>query len=91
MASESKAPARPAQGALLLHASRAVIPRNAGLKRAPWWVCQAAAPLIVLIAFGGERQTPHASPPSPIAFALLIVAAIWLWPVERRARAPKSI
>ncbi|MFI5012887.1 MAG: hypothetical protein ACHQAY_11110 [Hyphomicrobiales bacterium] len=42
-------------------------------RRAPW------PPLIVLVGFGWELQTSHASPHGPIAFGLLIVAALWLW------------
>jgi len=45
----------------------------------------AVLPLIVLLAFGWELQTSHASPNGPIAFALLIVAAIWMWWSDRRA------
>ena len=35
-------------------------------------------PLILLVAFGWVLQTSHASPHGPIAFALLIVAAVWM-------------
>jgi hypothetical protein len=42
-------------------------------------------PLIVLLAFGWELQTSHASPNGPIAFGLLIVAAVWMWWSDRRA------
>jgi hypothetical protein len=48
-------------------------------RKAPW------PPLIVLLAFGWQLETAHASPHGPIAFALLIVAAIWLWWAERNA------
>jgi hypothetical protein len=50
-----------------------------------WW-----APLVVLLAFGWELQESHASPNGPIAFSLLIVAALWIWWSDRRAaqRAP---
>lgn len=41
--------------------------------------------MIPLLAFGWELQTAHASPHGPIAFALLIVAAGWLWWARRRA------
>jgi hypothetical protein len=41
-------------------------------------------PLVVLVAFGWELQTSHASPHGPIAFALLIVASAWLWWGRRR-------
>ena len=44
-----------------------------------WW-----PPLVVLLAFGWELQDSHASPHGPIAFALLIVAAVWMWWLERR-------
>jgi hypothetical protein len=46
-------------------------------RKAPW------PPLVVLLAFGWQLETAHASPHGPIAFALLIVAAIWLWWLER--------
>jgi uncharacterized membrane protein len=49
-------------------------------RKAPW------PPLVVLLAFGWQHETAHASPHGPIAFALLIVAAIWLWWAERRNR-----
>jgi membrane protein implicated in regulation of membrane protease activity len=48
-------------------------------RKAPW------PPLLVLLAFGWQPNTAHASPHGPIAFALLIVAAIWLWWAERKA------
>ena len=35
-------------------------------------------PLLILVAFGWELQTSHASPHGPIAFVLLIIAAAWL-------------
>lgn len=41
-------------------------------RRVPW------PPLVILVAFGWELQTSHASPHGPIAFALLAVAATWL-------------
>ena len=41
-------------------------------RRLPW------PPLVILVAFGWELQTSHASPHGPIAFALLTVAALWL-------------
>jgi hypothetical protein len=49
-------------------------------RSAPW------PPLILLIAFGWELQTSHASPHGPIAFALLIVAALWLWLTRHRTK-----
>jgi hypothetical protein len=48
-------------------------------RRAPW------PPLLILVAFGWELQTSHASMHGPIAFALLIVASAWLWWARRRA------
>lgn len=46
-------------------------------------------PLIPLVLFGWELQTSHAAPHGPIAFALLIVAALWLrWDLRRRAAQP---
>jgi hypothetical protein len=35
--------------------------------------------MAILVGFGWELQTAHASPHGPIAFALLIVASAWLW------------
>jgi hypothetical protein len=43
------------------------------------WRPRTWPPLIVLVAFGWELQTSHASPHGPVAFALLIVASVWLW------------
>jgi hypothetical protein len=48
-------------------------------RKVPW------PPLVVLVAFGWELQTSHASPYGPIAFGLLIIAALWIWWAERRA------
>lgn len=42
-------------------------------------------PLVLLVAFGWELQTSHASPYGPIAFSLLIVSALWMWWSERVA------
>ena len=50
-------------------------------RRAPW------PPLLVLVAFGWELQTSHAALHGPIAFALLIVAASWIWLAARRGTA----
>jgi hypothetical protein len=47
-------------------------------RRVPW------PPLIVLVAFGWELQTSHAALHGPIAFALLVVASVWLWWVRPR-------
>jgi hypothetical protein len=41
-------------------------------KKAPW------PPLILLVAFGWELQMSHTMPHGPIAFSLLIVAALWM-------------
>jgi hypothetical protein len=38
----------------------------------------ALPPLFLLAAFGWVLQTSHASPRGPIAFALLIAAALWM-------------
>jgi hypothetical protein len=35
--------------------------------------------LVLLLAFGWQLQTSHASPNGPIAFSLLILAALWIW------------
>jgi hypothetical protein len=44
--------------------------------------------LILLVGFGWELQTSHASPHGPIAFALLILSALLIWWAEAsRARA----
>ena len=42
-------------------------------------------PLVLLAAFGITLQISHASPYGPIAFTLLILAALSLWWSERRA------
>ena len=48
-------------------------------KKAPW------PALILLLAFGWQLFTSHASPHGPIAFSLLIVSALWIWWAGRRA------
>jgi hypothetical protein len=48
-------------------------------KKAPW------PPLILLVVFGWELQVSHTMPHGPIAFGLLIIAALWMWVAERRA------
>jgi hypothetical protein len=51
-------------------------------RKAPW------PALIVLIAFGWELQTSHASPHGPLAFSLLVVAALWMgWSARRATQA----
>ncbi len=42
-------------------------------RRANWAIAA------LLLAFGWELQTAHASPHGPVAFALLVVASGWLW------------
>lgn len=54
-------------------------------KKAPW------PPLVLLVAFGWELQVSHAAPHGPIAFALLLVAAFWLWWVWRRRPAGRML
>jgi len=51
-------------------------------KKAPW------PSLILLVAFGWELQVSHTMPHGPIAFGLLIVAALWMWFADRRT--PKT-
>jgi hypothetical protein len=36
-------------------------------------------PALLLVGFGWELQMSHAMPHGPIAFALLIIAVIWIW------------
>jgi hypothetical protein len=48
-------------------------------KRAPW------PALVLLLGFGWQIFTSHASPHGPIGFGLLIAAALWIWIAERRA------
>jgi hypothetical protein len=49
-------------------------------RKAPW------PALVLLLAFGWQLQTSHASPHGPIAFALLIAAALWIrWSPRRPA------
>jgi len=40
--------------------------------------------MAVLVGFGWELQTSHAALHGPIAFALLILAAGWMWWAGRR-------
>jgi hypothetical protein len=47
--------------------------------------------MAVLVAFGWELQTAHASPHGPIAFALLTVASGWLWWSRQRSSQTSSI
>ena len=53
-----------------------------GARRVPW------RPLLLLVAFGWELQTSHASPHGPIAFSLLIASAVWIWLVLRIEKMP---
>lgn len=48
-------------------------------KKASW------PPLLLLIGFGWELQMSHTMPHGPIAFSLLIIAALWIWWSDRRA------
>lgn len=48
-------------------------------RKAPW------PPLVLLVAFGWELQVSHTMPHGPIAFSLLIIAALWMWWTEPRA------
>jgi len=51
-----------------------------------WLARKAPGPaLALLLAFGWQLQSSHASPHGPIAFALLIAAALWIWWSARRA------
>jgi hypothetical protein len=55
-------------------------------RKAPW------PALILLIAFGWELQTSHASPHGPIAFGLLILAALWIcWADRPRVQPRRAI
>ena len=65
--------------ASVLIAASLLLARRAGL-----------ANMAVLVAFGWELQTAHAAPHGPIAFALLIVAAGWLW-FSRTRRAAAAL
>lgn len=42
-------------------------------KKAPW------PALLLLVGFGWELQVSHTMPHGPIAFSLLIAAALWIW------------
>jgi hypothetical protein len=42
--------------------------------------------LILLVAFGWELQVSHTMPHGPIAFALLIISALWVWWSGRRLK-----
>jgi len=49
-------------------------------------------PLVLLGAFGWELQTSHASPHGPIAFGLLLAAALWmLWWGRRQPAAAVAV
>jgi len=45
-------------------------------------------PALLLVAFGWELQTSHTMPYGPIAFALLIIAGIWIWRTTPHPAAP---
>jgi hypothetical protein len=53
-------------------------------RKAPW------PPLVMLLAFGWQLQTSHASPHGPLAFSLLIVAALWIWRSTRQTARPDT-
>lgn len=53
-------------------------------KRASW------PPLIVLLVFGWQLQLSHASLHGPIAFGLLIIAALWIW-WQRRGQSDTAV
>lgn len=46
--------------------------------------------LVLLVGFGWELQMSHTMPHGPIAFLLLILAALWIWWAERK-RAGASV
>jgi len=48
-------------------------------KRAPW------PALLLLVGFGWQIFTSHASPHGPIGFGFLIACALWIWFSEARA------
>jgi len=50
------------------------------LTRRVFWL-----PLLILVGFGWELQMSHTMPHGPIAFSLLIVAALWIKLGERRS------
>lgn len=52
-------------------------------KKAPIW------PLLLLVGFGWELQMSHTAPHGPIAFALLIVAALWIRWAEGKGSSEK--
>ncbi len=49
-------------------------------KKAPW------PALVLLVGFGWELQVSHAMPHGPIAFGLLILAALWMAWAQRQPR-----
>lgn len=53
-------------------------------RRVPW------PPLVILVGFGWELQTSHASPHGPAAFALLTAASLWIWWSGTRENVPAS-
>jgi hypothetical protein len=38
-----------------------------------------AIPLLILVAFGWTLQISHAALHGPMAFGLLVIAAVWIW------------
>jgi hypothetical protein len=57
-----------------------------------WWLARKAPwpPLVLLLAFGWQLQISHASPHGPLAFSLLIVAALWIWRSARQTARPDT-
>lgn len=53
-------------------------------KKAPW------PPLVLLVAFGWELQVSHTMPHGPIAFGLLIIAALWMRLAKPAPKAAQS-
>jgi hypothetical protein len=47
-------------------------------------------PALLLVGFGWELQMSHAMPHGPIAFALLIIAWIWIWRTGAHAASASS-
>lgn len=46
--------------------------------------------LVLLVAFGWELQTSHASPHGPAAFVLLMAASLWIWWTDRERQVPSG-
>ena len=59
---------------MLAGAAASLIAAALLLSRRAGWLSAA-----LLVAFGWELQTAHASPHGPIAFGLLLAASAWTW------------